>query len=457
MSLSRPLVRLVRWALFGSRPTPPPASFPTFLVEPLEERFVLSPMVLPWMPGLPSQAAGTAQVEVWSDPDVPSSPDTISLVSDANQANLELPHAWIAAPPLLEPSSVVEFTAIRVESTDLFLPPSQPQTAGSVAPTISAEGFIQPPASDPTPTTVSENGSGNAKAEPSLSVLRLPLSPNLLGSPAPPSFQIQRASAADTTLTVPYLVRSFSRHESTSVSQVAVLASGSAKVDVPLVWLENPSPSQPEIVTVTLQSSPSYRVAQPTTTWFVSGDPGSCSDSALLQAHQQAGSKEAFETLVERHQQTVLQSCYRVLGNWHDAEEVSQMVFLVLAQGRVRLSTTLTAWLRTVARHAAIVFWRARNRRAKHERQAAKPERFDEKDSELREQLEAALARLPAPLREAVRLRYLEGCSQREAAELLGCPRGTLSQRASLGLRYLRQLFGCATTTTHPEFDSRFL
>jgi RNA polymerase sigma factor (sigma-70 family) len=53
-----------------------------------------------------------------------------------------------------------------------------------------------------------------------------------------------------------------------------------------------------------------------------------------------------------------------------------------------------------------------------------------------------ALERLSAPLREAVRLRYLEGWSQHEAAERLGCPRGTLSQRASAGVRQLRDVLG---------------
>jgi RNA polymerase sigma-70 factor (ECF subfamily) len=61
---------------------------------------------------------------------------------------------------------------------------------------------------------------------------------------------------------------------------------------------------------------------------------------------------------------------------------------------------------------------------------------------ELREELDVALNQLSPPLRDAVQLRYLEGWSQAEAAQMLGCPRGTLSQRAALGVRQLRGILG---------------
>src|SRR5262249_11071810 len=63
---------------------------------------------------------------------------------------------------------------------------------------------------------------------------------------------------------------------------------------------------------------------------------------------------------------------------------------------------------------------------------------YEDPDRELREELDLALASVSAPLRDAVRLRYLEGLSQLEAAAVLGVPRGTLSQRAAKGLRRLR-------------------
>ena len=78
------------------------------------------------------------------------------------------------------------------------------------------------------------------------------------------------------------------------------------------------------------------------------------------------------------------------------------------------------------------------------ERRAATPlcAAPDEPEIDLREEVEAALSRVEEPLRQAVQLRYLEGLSQAEAAEAVGCPRGTLSRRASLGLSRLRELGG---------------
>jgi RNA polymerase sigma-70 factor (ECF subfamily) len=167
------------------------------------------------------------------------------------------------------------------------------------------------------------------------------------------------------------------------------------------------------------------------------------SDAALLHAYRQEQSDAAFATLVERHRDSIYRTCYRLLGSSQDAEDVTQMVFLVLAQHQLRMNTpSLAPWLRTVARNAAIGVLRSRRRRNYHERAAAQPARecTQETSNELREEIEAALAQMPPALGEAVRLRYLEGWSQKEAARIAGCPRGTVSQRAANGLRQLRSI-----------------
>ncbi len=56
----------------------------------------------------------------------------------------------------------------------------------------------------------------------------------------------------------------------------------------------------------------------------------------------------------------------------------------------------------------------------------------------LRAEIDEALARMPAQLREAVLLCHLEGRSQREAAAITGCPIGTMGWRAAKGLERLR-------------------
>src|SRR5436190_321147 len=59
---------------------------------------------------------------------------------------------------------------------------------------------------------------------------------------------------------------------------------------------------------------------------------------------------------------------------------------------------------------------------------------------ELREELDAALAQVSDPLRQAVILRYLEGHSQEEAARQAGCTQVTLGWRAMKGLERLRTI-----------------
>jgi RNA polymerase sigma factor (sigma-70 family) len=249
------------------------------------------------------------------------------------------------------------------------------------------------------------------------------------------AFRITRTPAGDSSLAVRYALTAFGKAGPAGGERLAVLSPGAAHVDVPSDAALPGNANGHEIVTITLREHRDYRVETASATLFLAGDARRCSEAALLEAYNDGRSPEAFHALVERHRPGVLRVCHQVLGNWHDAEDVSQIVFLALAQGQVRLQTTLAGWLRTVARNAAIVLLRSRNRRYRHEHGAAKPAvaAAEEPPRDLAEELEAAMGRLAAPLRDAVRLRYLEGWSQVEAAQLLGCPRGTLAQRACLG------------------------
>jgi RNA polymerase sigma factor (sigma-70 family) len=248
-------------------------------------------------------------------------------------------------------------------------------------------------------------------------------------------FRISRATAEPSSLEVHYTLTTGQGSQSTVQEGSAVIASGETQVQVAV-------PSDAEIATLTLRVREDYRIEKTTATLFRDSALTRCSEAALLTAYRDGQSMESFTVLVERHTVSVFRTCSRILGNTADAEDVSQLVFLKLAQMQVPLTTTLASWLATVARNAAIEFLRGRNRRKRHETQAAKLAVTSGVDDnhELRDELDTALDRLPGPLAEAVRLRYLEGRSQQEAAELVGCPRGTLSQRAARGIVCLRTI-----------------
>jgi RNA polymerase sigma-70 factor (ECF subfamily) len=312
---------------------------------------------------------------------------------------------------------------------------------GPVASVAAPPDFVSPLSLAPSDNAGAQALSGlNQVVTPSLAVARSPASLDSPLNAQADGFRITRAPVSNATTEVRYALTAFSSAGAVRREYATTIPSGAVHVDV----LNEPTPAGKangrEIVTLTLLDHSAYRISRPSVTLFLAGNAQGCSEPALFAAYQEGKVAEAFSALVARHRPAVLQTCFGVLGNWHDAEDVTQMVFLALTQQQLRLQTTLASWLRTVARNASIALLRSRARRSRHEYRGAKPilVASEEPIRDLREHLDAALNQLSAPLREAVQLRYLEGWSQREAAQILGCPRGTLAQRASLGVRHLR-------------------
>src|SRR4051812_14187914 len=90
------------------------------------------------------------------------------------------------------------------------------------------------------------------------------------------------------------------------------------------------------------------------------------SDADLLDRFARDRDEAAFELLVWRHAGMVLGTCRRLLGDAHDAEDVAQACFLVLARraGAVGRRGSVGGWLHRVARRAALRARAARTRRA---------------------------------------------------------------------------------------------
>src|ERR1700689_1146899 len=95
-------------------------------------------------------------------------------------------------------------------------------------------------------------------------------------------------------------------------------------------------------------------------------------DPDLLQQYADSGSQEAFAELVSRHGDWIYSAALRMVHRRDWAEDVTQAVFLVLAQHAKKLKTsTLNGWLFKVTRHCAFDLLRGENRRKNRERQAA--------------------------------------------------------------------------------------
>jgi RNA polymerase sigma factor (sigma-70 family) len=170
---------------------------------------------------------------------------------------------------------------------------------------------------------------------------------------------------------------------------------------------------------------------------------GGLSDAELLERFAAARDGAAFEVLVWRHGPLVLGVCRRLLRDDGDVEDVFQATFLTLVRRArsVRRGGALAAWLYRVAYRIALGV-RGRGRRPVLTGQPALdslPSRdADGLPTDSRAVLDEEVERLPRRYRTAVILYYFQGLSTAEAANVLGCPRGTVLSRLAAARRLLR-------------------
>jgi RNA polymerase sigma factor (sigma-70 family) len=171
-------------------------------------------------------------------------------------------------------------------------------------------------------------------------------------------------------------------------------------------------------------------------------DSRSLEDRELLRRFLDERDQAAFAALVERHGPMLLGACRRVLRNQHDAEDVLQATFLVLARrgSAIRRPDSVGSWLYGVAYRLALKL-RARQARQKEcERRAAETISAAEQMTwaDLQPVLDEELQRLPDRYRAPILLCCLEGKSRDEAARELGWAEGAVKIRLERGRELLR-------------------
>jgi uncharacterized protein len=163
------------------------------------------------------------------------------------------------------------------------------------------------------------------------------------------------------------------------------------------------------------------------------------------------GSPVAFAVLVTRHRERARRAATRLLGDTHEAEDVTQEALLqaYLGLGRLRERERFGSWLAAIASNLA----RMRLRRpgaipipaAELDERAAGP--GDDLLGDVRE----ALAALPRGERESVLACDVLGLSREEAGRALGCSTGAVRVRLHRGRRRLRELLPEHVPTTRRE------
>jgi RNA polymerase sigma-70 factor (ECF subfamily) len=147
-----------------------------------------------------------------------------------------------------------------------------------------------------------------------------------------------------------------------------------------------------------------------------------------------AGDHQAFRELVERHQNAVIGTVAKMLGNASESEDIAQQVFLRIWRNakRYRPDAKFTTYLFTITRN--LVFNESRRKSRKKEVSSdereensnclveASPDRQPDAEllqAELQQAVDAAIASLPETQRMAVVLRRYEQLSYEEIAETL--------------------------------------
>ena len=150
-------------------------------------------------------------------------------------------------------------------------------------------------------------------------------------------------------------------------------------------------------------------------------------DSTELMARLAKGDMAAFGDIVSRHQDKVLSLSYRVLGDWHRAEDVAQEAFLRVhrAAKRYRPEAKFTTWLYRIVVNLCLDEQRKRARAGASLENTA-PEILAESNAnaaekeEIAELVKAAVNELPERQRLAVILHRYDGLSHGEISEVMG-------------------------------------
>lgn len=170
-------------------------------------------------------------------------------------------------------------------------------------------------------------------------------------------------------------------------------------------------------------------------------------DITLLREYAETGSETAFATLVGRHLNLVYSAALRSTGAPHSAEEVTQVVFIILAKkaGQLRRGAVLSGWLYHTARLTAANYLRTEIRRQKREQEAHMRSQLNETGPDAWLQvaplLEPAMADLSEPDRNLIVLRFFENKTSREIAVVLGVHEPAAKKRVTRAVERLRAFF----------------
>lgn len=159
---------------------------------------------------------------------------------------------------------------------------------------------------------------------------------------------------------------------------------------------------------------------------------------AALMLRVREGDRDAFESIVEKYKQPVMNLVYRTLRDLTEAEDLAQHVFLQVYKSAHRYEVTakFSTWIFTIARNLCLNEIRRRSRHPADSmdregddehpaRQIEDSSTFSPPDAlmqrELEQKIDRAVNALPEKQRTALLLCRQEDSSYEDIAKVLGC------------------------------------
>ena len=162
---------------------------------------------------------------------------------------------------------------------------------------------------------------------------------------------------------------------------------------------------------------------------------------AVIVRQVREGNRQAYGVLVERYERVVRATAMRLCGDRHAAEDVSQETFIFgLKQlGSLREPVKFGGWILTIAARTAA---KSKTRQRRAPVSVGDPDLLPDRDgvalSRPSQELMELLDRLPEHEQTVMALRYLNGHSVGEVADITGRPVGTITKQLSRACERLR-------------------
>jgi RNA polymerase sigma-70 factor (ECF subfamily) len=168
------------------------------------------------------------------------------------------------------------------------------------------------------------------------------------------------------------------------------------------------------------------------------------------------GDQNAFGEIVELYKDKVFQLCFRMLGNSHEAEDISQEAFIraYINIERYNIDRKFSTWLYRIATNLCIDRIRKKKPDYYLDAEVAGTEGLtlysqipasqlapDEEVSkiELQEIIQNEILKLPEKYRTVIVLKYIEELPLMEISKILDLPIGTVKTRIHRGREALRK------------------